>query len=365
MTDTSVLRGKKARAGIKSEERRRQGRVASKNYREKRKQKLQLLESIVATYPAVGHEISRIDAANSARGQIGGSQGAGTRSRDSVEEIDSSALPVSGEAVQHVETNKGVGSHALNLQDPHRQPFSAKSISRCFWALKRDQRRRLFALIRDNGLRYLDILTLLQDPLLDGRGAPNINLLQDLNLQSKLPDLRMNNFPILQASFFAAIYANARALGFDFEDYLDDDDVSPLVEGNDPTKLGTSLARYASIPQALRPVEAQITQEHHPYLDVIPFPEFRARLLSAISVSPPLIDEAELCIDLTDDGLVCWGSCNSDGVRSAARVPWDARSWEPKPWFLRKYWFLVGEKDGEMWSASRWWSEIRGDSLDD
>lgn len=100
--------------------------------------------------------------------------------------------------------------------------------------------------------------------------------------------------------------------------------------------------------------------------DVIPFPNFRSRLLAAVSVSPPLVDEGELCADFTNDGLVCWGSSSSSSRGgSGARVPWDSRSWEPRPWFLRKYWFLVGSDEDDMWSASRWWRELRGEDLDE
>ncbi len=85
--------------------------------------------------------------------------------------------------------------------------------------------------------------------------------------------------------------------------------------------------------------------------------------MASISSSPPIIDEDDLCHDLLQDGLVCWGG--KDNPRGmAASAPWDARSWEPKVWFLRKYWFLVGGWNDEMWSSARWWHAMRGEKLD-
>lgn len=46
-----------------------------------------------------------------------------------------------------------------------------------------------------------------------------------------------------------------------------------------------------------------------------------------------------------------------------ATVPWDARSWEPKVWFLKKYFPLVGDWDDEMWKGARRWSELRGERI--
>ena len=87
--------------------------------------------------------------------------------------------------------------------------------------------------------------------------------------------------------------------------------------------------------------------------------------MAAISCDPPMLDEGEMCDDLCRNGLVCWGSYAGDGQQRdmTVSVPWDARSWEPKPWFLKKYWFLVGGWDDEMWSAARWWHAMRNEKL--
>ena len=44
----------------------------------------------------------------------------------------------------------------------------------------------------------------------------------------KVADLHVNSFRIHQVSFFAAVFANARALGFEFVDYPDYSAISPV-----------------------------------------------------------------------------------------------------------------------------------------
>jgi hypothetical protein len=96
---------------------------------------------------------------------------------------------------------------------------------------------------------------------------------------------------------------------------------------------------------------------------VIPFKEFRSRLLALVASNSPLLDEDELCDDMVAEGIVCWGSRDNDRGMEAG-MPWDARSWEPRVWFLRKWWFLCGGWDGEMWRMARFWHNVRGDDLD-
>ncbi|KAI9730264.1 MAG: hypothetical protein M1834_006028 [Cirrosporium novae-zelandiae] len=202
-----------------------------------------------------------------------------------------------------------------------------------------------------------------------------------------LPSLYTNNFRIHQVSFFAAIFSNARALGFEFDDYLEEDSISPVCISAHPsspfpspsgppaatinqTQLQTHQKKFSSVPRDLRPTANQIATTHHPYLDLFPFPTFRNRAIAAQSTTPPLIDENELCLDLTSDGLICWGAAETTttGLGNVG-VPWSMRSWEPQGWFLRKYWFLIGGGDGngeegegnEMMECARWWRGIRGE----
>ncbi|RTE82761.1 hypothetical protein BHE90_002678 [Fusarium euwallaceae] len=116
-----------------------------------------------------------------------------------------------------------------------------------------------------------------------------------------------NVLHIARFSYFAALFANFSSLGFDFSLFLDEASVSPFV--------GRSDLDDTIVPSSLRPLASQRSVSHHPYIDSLPFPEFRRRALAALSTDPPLLDEDDLCIDLMlNDGLVCWGSTNENGM---------------------------------------------------
>lgn len=166
-----------------------------------------------------------------------------------------------------------------------------------------------------------------------------------------------NVMHIARFSYFAALFANFCSLGFDFSLFLDEASVSPFVGRSDLDDTDDT-----DVPSSLRPLASQRSISHHPYIDSLPFPEFRRRALAALSTDPPLLDEDDLCIDLMlNDGLVCWGSTSENGMDRG--TPWVSRSWEGKGWFLRKWWWLVGGQDGELWQSSTWWASQRGEKI--
>jgi hypothetical protein len=282
MADTSAQLRKGAWARtVYSEKRKEQNRIASKVYRmlelltgsnnwliaigENRKRKLQMLNTVIAL-PTLG-----------------------ANSGDSQSPTPDSAWSMSTDFAIATNHSKHLGPHFLEQQlnvaefltnkasaavpSSETQAKLTKRVSACFLSLRTDQRRRLFTLIRENGLKFVDTLRLLLDPRMNTAESDSLaiyGLFRDIDAMSKLPDLHVNNFHILQASYFAAIYANAQALGFQFDDYLNDDSVSPLTcihaSTDDPTGLRTAMAQYASAPRGLQPQETQIIQTHHPYL---------------------------------------------------------------------------------------------------
>ncbi|KAI1183557.1 hypothetical protein F5B17DRAFT_120266 [Nemania serpens] len=146
----------------------------------------------------------------------------------------------------------------------------------------------------------------------------------------------------------SALFANAILLGIPLAAMAEDDDI-PMT------------------PQALRctkpdlaPTAAQLAVPHHPSFDVMPWPAFRANICFAVAQDPPLIDDDELCLDIINDGIRCWGSGAGDSLHGRGRgAPWDSRSWEAAPWFLEKWEALTGGRDGDMWRTSEWWRAMR------
>ncbi|CAH0002145.1 unnamed protein product [Clonostachys byssicola] len=190
-----------------------------------------------------------------------------------------------------------------------------------------------------------------------------------LACHSSLPDPRVNLIRVIHSNFYQAILANSEAIGLFNCEVLKDDGLSPFSidkeKGYPQNQLEVARARFtARVPPGLAPCDAQLKHVHHPYLDVIPFREFRERAMAALACDPPLFCEETMCHDMDAEGLVCWGGSPADQEGTARRgmemeVPWDPRSWEPKVWFLQKYWFLVGGEDGEMHTSARLWAQRR------
>jgi Domain of unknown function (DUF3425) len=95
-----------------------------------------------------------------------------------------------------------------------------------------------------------------------------------------------------------------------------------------PTTLG---------PPSLLPTELQKTIPHHGYIDMIPFPILRDRILETLNV----INEEELCRDLQSDDWKIWG-----------KKPWEPGSWEFARDFVLKWWFLL---DDDILRMTNFW----------
>jgi len=133
-------------------------------------------------------------------------------------------------------------------------------------------------------------------------------------------------------SMFNASILNSIVLSFDSLSMINDDTISPF---------NNQIAVSPNIPKDLEPTKMQKTVPHHPYIDIIPFPGFRDKMLRVLDI----IDEDDVCgMMLTDWGV--WGS-----------QPWDKTSWEVGEKFAEKYWFLMDE---EMKRTSDFWRGQRG-----
>ncbi|KAI0199345.1 hypothetical protein F4808DRAFT_461901 [Astrocystis sublimbata] len=154
-----------------------------------------------------------------------------------------------------------------------------------------------------------------------------------------------NRVTFMTMSLSSAFFANATLLGIPIPSLMDYAD-APV----------TPQALLCTKPD-LVPTPAQLAIPHHPSFDVIPWPAFRSNLCIAIAHDPPLIDDDELCLDLMNDGIRCWGSAAGDSMHGRGHgAPWDQRSWEAAPWFLKKWEMLTDE---DMWRNSEWWRAMR------
>ncbi|PYH91007.1 hypothetical protein BO71DRAFT_452410 [Aspergillus ellipticus CBS 707.79] len=192
-----------------------------------------------------------------------------------------------------------------------------------------------------------------------------------LRLRQSAPDPYANNLRIDTVCTITAMLNLAMHIGITEEMLCADESLSPFFRPSAESTGDLAKANIISAVQRifktlkpdLRPSSEQITVQHHPYIDILPFPTLRKNLIT----HPEDFDEDEFSHDIVT-GLVCWGGAGigrrdrqeSTGYTSTG-TPWDVRSWEARVWFLKKYWSMLGGEDGELVRQSEWWRSIRGD----
>ncbi|OKL61198.1 hypothetical protein UA08_03150 [Talaromyces atroroseus] len=185
----------------------------------------------------------------------------------------------------------------------------------------------------------------------------------------QLADPYQNAISLSSVTIVQICILNAYCLGLAPEDVVSADCLSlcspfykPVTASDDPKALLAAVTK-PTIPKYLQPTLTQILFPHHPMLDLIPLPDFREKAIMLSSTSPAMLNPLELKRDIIEGGLICWGA-RTDPFNAGNGQPWDLRSWEAAPWFLKKWRLLVGGKDGELWKQSMWWRNMRGEPLE-
>ncbi|KAF2471874.1 uncharacterized protein BDR25DRAFT_342475 [Lindgomyces ingoldianus] len=181
------------------------------------------------------------------------------------------------------------------------------------------------------------------------QSAPSTNLDQ---LVPILPNPYNNNIYLRHQTMQEAFCQNSRAIGLSLEQVMKPDCRSPFYSSS-AACLAPTICN--TIPSDLQPTPTQIQFPHHPFLDLLPFPWFRSRVIALDALAPSGYSRVELKMDILGGGLNCWKSRGS-----AAGQPWDRKSWEAEPWFLAKWAWLL-EQDGEIERQSKWWRGLRGE----
>lgn len=192
---------------------------------------------------------------------------------------------------------------------------------------------------------------------------------------SPIADAYANNLRVDQLCTLTALYSIAMHIEISQDVLCNDDLRSPFFQSSaafenalDKTNMVTAVRkRFKTLKPDMRPTPEQITIDHHPYIDIIPFPGLRNNLIRRQGE----FNEDEFFLDLVT-GLVCWGGAgvgkrdqNASTGKVSTGTPWDPRSWEGQQWFVQKYWHLLGGEEGDLVRQTEWWRSMRGeDPLD-
>ncbi|KAM3077097.1 hypothetical protein ACMFMG_003434 [Clarireedia jacksonii] len=186
-----------------------------------------------------------------------------------------------------------------------------------------------------------------QARMLSARSFNNLVPKDSLSLDSYL-------LTLLHFNLFRALSTNVHLLKLELTE-MSDEILSPF--NNLSLNSDDSPSVTLDLPPSLQPTELQKSIQHHPEIDVFPFPECRDNVLIAISNGDGWND-IEFCHDLfygIEDGdgrtgLIVWGD------------PWDPSNWEVEEQFAKKWaWLLKGCKD--LFTSTNEWRAKREERL--
>ncbi|KAF7957075.1 hypothetical protein EAE96_004395 [Botrytis aclada] len=158
---------------------------------------------------------------------------------------------------------------------------------------------------------------------------------------------------LLHFNIIRAISINVEILKIPL-DRMDDDILSPFNTLSS-TQYPQGMPDLLNLPPALKPTNLQIDIEHHPEIDVFPFPRCRDLILSSLSKGDEW-DDVEFCRDIMyglaggggRTGFIVWGD------------PWIPGNWEVEENFARKWkWLLEGCE--ELFVSTNKWRDGRGE----
>ncbi|KAH7409179.1 hypothetical protein BKA64DRAFT_664317 [Cadophora sp. MPI-SDFR-AT-0126] len=151
---------------------------------------------------------------------------------------------------------------------------------------------------------------------------------------------------LVKFNVFRALISNSTTLGFQSDNAMNDDALSPFSNPSIHPNL------TLTVPSSLRPTELQCQIPHHPWIDLLPIPRMRDNLLRAGDT----YDDIELCGDLV-------GYFNSPTVRTGMVIwgdPWDVDGWEVTEQFLERWgWTIRGCL--KLFESTNWWRQKRGE----
>ncbi|KAF5543979.1 hypothetical protein FNAPI_9506 [Fusarium napiforme] len=190
-------------------------------------------------------------------------------------------------------------------------------------------------------------------------------------LEPKFPDLYMNMLQFSPAAIFTSCLTNALSLGLDPSVIANCsvEHISPFYQPNLSSTLNhaaliqagsniLSTFNNTSIPVHLRPTMAQILIPHHTSLDLIPIPFLRERAIMLSAAMPHAFNNWELKLDIYErGGLTIW-RLKGESMRDTY-PPWDMKSWEAAPWFLKKWCMLMGREYDKINEQSIGWQVVR------
>ncbi|KAK0761881.1 hypothetical protein N5P37_004680, partial [Trichoderma harzianum] len=163
---------------------------------------------------------------------------------------------------------------------------------------------------------------------------------------------------LVHNNIIRGLAANASLLNYPWSTVCQDDALSSF---SPPTPNLDLPITQSSLPVNLHPTSLQYEETHHPWLDLIPSPQFRDNLLRRLATPSPEWDfETELCEDVTGVGRLQL-SCSRPGFMIWGENSWDAHNWEVTEEFAQK-WHDLMNGCCDLITSTNEWRKKRGEA---
>ncbi|KAL2793493.1 hypothetical protein BJX66DRAFT_306012 [Aspergillus keveii] len=163
---------------------------------------------------------------------------------------------------------------------------------------------------------------------------------------------------LTRLNFLRALHVNIDVLGYSAAE-MHDDAQSPFGV---PSAAKPGYSDVEKLPVALRPTVVQLSTPHHPWLDLIPFPQLRDNLI----LLGESLDDTQLCFDMSGRGTAAGvpdnrlGNAGGETGVIVWRDPWDPSGWEVTETFLRRWGWVLRDCTEVMRVTDRW-RRVRGE----
>ncbi|KAL6699716.1 hypothetical protein J3F84DRAFT_361562 [Trichoderma pleuroticola] len=155
---------------------------------------------------------------------------------------------------------------------------------------------------------------------------------------------------IMQFNVMRAFGTLSSIIGFSSDNLIDEGALSPFSSYT-YSAHGTPHVR---LPKSLAPTVLQRSVPHHPWIDILPYPQMRDNLLRLESGVSTATEKRQYDADSLCHWMVGLDTCQKESGLILWGDPWDLASWEVTAEFLHKWgWTLEGCTD-LFWSTNHW-----------
>ncbi|KAJ4855944.1 hypothetical protein T069G_09312 [Trichoderma breve] len=161
---------------------------------------------------------------------------------------------------------------------------------------------------------------------------------------------------IMQFNVMRAFGTLSSIIGLSSDNLIDDGALSPF---SSYTYSAHNIPHFR-LPKSLAPTALQRSIPHHPWIDILPYPQMRDNLLLLESGVSTTMEKRQYDADSLCHWMVGLDTCQKESGLILWGDPWDLASWEVTAEFLNEWgWTLEGCVD--LFRSTDYWRARRGE----